>query len=426
MDCQISCSGDIAEVIIIGRLDSSWTEYLSDRLDEVIRTGVHEVRLDMSGVSYLSSKGIGLLVRYYRQMREIGGRLQVVADSEAIASVLELTGVAKMLRSEGQSAAAGTARPAVSSVTLELVSMTLQVFKGPSVAPGVVEKLELLGDPTKLTACGYGARDDQTWRAAPGGVALGLGALGPDFEACRDRYGEFLATSGVAVYRPSEGTGLPDFERAAGAFIPEVHVLYGLTFSMNAGARLVRFEAKGEALTRAARLSEIAEACLAQSQTRTVGMVLVGETDGLVGSALRRSPVEIPAASDPFAHPHARDWLSLTSEPEHARNTALVVGVATRTTGPALAPFVRPLSGSASPGLQGHFHTAVVPFRPLPRGTFEMAPTVQQLFDPGRVETVLHLLGDSRPIVGAGESTFTRGAFWFVSLDDERQEERSA
>jgi hypothetical protein len=145
-------------------------------------------------------------------------------------------------------------------------------------------------------------------------------------------------------------------------------------------------------------------------------MVLVGETDGLVGTALRRSPIDIPAATDPFAHPHARDWLSMTSEPEHARKTALLVGVATRAPDPALAPFVRPLSGSGPPGLQGHFHAAVVPYRPLPIGPFEMTSTVQKLFDPGRVETVLHLLGDSRPIVGAGESTFTRGAFWFVPL----------
>ena len=60
----------------------------------------------------------------------------------------------------------------------------------------------------------------------------------------------------------------------------------------------------------------------------------------------------------------------------------------------------------------------MVPYRALPRGPIEPAPTVQLLFEPGRVETVLHLLGDSRPIVGAGESTFTRGAFWVVPLGD--------
>jgi anti-sigma B factor antagonist len=414
MDCHISSANEIAEVVLIGRLDSSWSQYLSDRLDEVIRTGVREVRVDMSGVSYLSSNGIALLVRYHRQMRQIGGCFRIVADCEAVANVLNLTGVARMLRDQGPAAGAAAAGSDVSCLTLDLAPMTLQVFKGPG--NPAIERLEVTGDPTKITSGGYGAADDRTWRAAPGRVALGLGALGPGFEACRDRYGEFLIADGVAAYRPSDGSGQPDFEQSAGKFIPEVHVLYGITFSMSTAASLVRFEAKGDALTRSARLSELADACVAQSGVETVGMVLVGETDGLVGSALRRSPVEIAAGTDPFTQPHARDWLSMTSEPEHARHTALVVGVATRAPCAALAPFVRRLSGSDATGIQGHFHAAVVPYRPLPIGRFEMGTTVQRLFEPGRVETVLHLLGDTRPIVGSGESTFTRGAFWFVPL----------
>ena len=414
MECQIRSADEIAEVVLIGRLDASWTQYLTDRLDEVVRTGVREVRLDMSGVSYLSSNGIALLVLYHRQMRQIGGSFRIVADSEAIAHVLKLTGVARMLRDEGPSAGAA-AGSAASCEALDLTAMTLQVFKGSSAA-AAIESLELIGDPTKLASGGYGADDDRTWRATPGRVALGLGALGPDFAACRDRYGEFLAAAGVATYRPGDGSGKPDFEQVAGAFVPEVHVLYGITFAMNAAARLVRFEAKGESLNRSVCLSALAEACLAQAETPSVGMVLVAETDGLVGTALRRAPVEIPAGIDPFAHPDARRWLSMTSEPEHKGKTAIVVGVATRAASPALAPFVRRLSGSGPSGLQGHFHAVVVPYRPLPIGRFEMAATVQKLFDTGRVETVLHLLGDSRPILGAGESSFTRGAFWFVPL----------
>lgn len=418
MDCQISSTDDVAEVVLFGSLDSSWSPYLSDRLDEVVRTGVREVRLDMSGVSYLSSNGIALLIKYHRQMRQIGGSFRIVADSEAVGQVLRLTGVAKIFRDEGPMvpgrSVAGAAGPAASSVTLDRTGMTLQVFS-PSAA-AAIESLELIGDPAKLASRGYGAGDDRTWRAVPNGVALGLGALGPDFAACRDRYGEFLAAAGVAAYRPSAGPNLPDFEQAAGAFIPEVRVLYGMAFAMNATARLVRFETQGGPLHRSISLSKLAEAGLDLSETQAVGMVLIGETDGLVGAALRRSPVEVPAGTDPFAHPEARDWLSMTSEPEHARSTALVVGIATRAAGPVLAPFVRPVSLAGPADLQGHFHAAVVPFRPLPRGSFEVASTVQRLFDPGRVETVLHLLGDTRPILGAGESSFTRGAFWLVPL----------
>jgi hypothetical protein len=58
----------------------------------------------------------------------------------------------------------------------------------------------------------------------------------------------------------------------------------------------------------------------------------------------------------------------------------------------------------------------VVPYRPLAGGAVELMATVSHLFEPGRIETILHLLGDSRPILGAGESTFTRGAIWYVPL----------
>ena len=81
-----------------------------------------------------------------------------------------------------------------------------------------------------------------------------------------------------------------------------------------------------------------------------------------------------------------------------------------------LSPFVRPLSGASAPELQGHFHAVVVPYRPLPGGAVALTPTVTHLFEPGRIETILHLLSDSRAILGAGESLFTRGVIWYVPL----------
>jgi anti-anti-sigma factor len=418
MDCQISRSDDVALVVIVGSLDSSWTHYIVERFDEVVRSGARDVRVDMSGVSYLSSNGIALLLQYHRQMRRIGGRFRIVADSEAVGQVLKLTGVLNLLTDDDPPTDPAMRR-ARAGLTLEGDGMVLQIFKK-SQDPSS-ELLELIGDPARLRCRGYDEADDRPWRAVPGKVAIGLGALGPGFLACRGRFGEFLAAAGVSAYRPGDGSGRPDFEQATREFVPEVHVLYGMAFSVNEGATMVRFESKGEPGDPAAPLSKLAQAALSHggSKSSTVGVVLIGETAGLVGTALRRSPVDMPGGLDVFAHTHARDWLSLTSEPEFARSTALVVGVATGGSCPVLAPFVRPLTGEGPAELKGHFHAAVVPYRPLPRGSFELAPTVQLLFEPGRVETVLHLLGDSRPIVGAGESTFTRGVFWIVPLADQ-------
>jgi anti-anti-sigma factor len=412
MDCQIRRADDFAELVLVGSLDSSWSSYLSDRIDEVVRGGAREVRVDMAGVSYLSSNGIALLVRYHRQLQKIGGRIRIVADSEAISQVLRLTGVFQILGEDGP-VPAPEVGPAAKCDVIEREGMTLQIF--PRARGGEAECLELIGDPARLPGRGYDALDERTWMAVPGAVAFGLGALGPGFEACSGRFGEFLAVAGVAAYRPSAGPGRPDFEHAAGAFVPGVRVLYGLAFSAERAA-VARFEAKGEPGSASVPLSQIALACLDQAGGRVVGVVLAGEADGLVGAALLRSPVGLPAVHDPFAHPEVRDWLSFTPEPEHSRSTALVVGVATRDPGPALGPFVRPLLGGSASKLQGHFHAAVVPYRPLAGGAIELAATVSHLFEPGRIETILHLLGDSRPIVGAGESTFRRGVIWYVPL----------
>src|SRR4029077_7067851 len=151
----------------------------------------------------------------------------------------------------------------------------------PKASSGGAEDLELIGDAARLPGRGYDAQDEQIWMAVPGAVAFGLGALGPSFEACRGRFGEFLAVAGVAAYRPSAGPGRPDFEQAAGSFVPQVRLLYGLAFPVER-ASVMRFEAKGEPGVASVPLSQIAEACLSQAGSGVVGVVLAGETDGLV------------------------------------------------------------------------------------------------------------------------------------------------
>jgi hypothetical protein len=62
-----------------------------------------------------------------------------------------------------------------------------------------------------------------------------------------------------------------------------------------------------------------------------------------------------------------------------------------------------------------------VPYSPLAGGAIDLDATVAHLIEPGRIDSILHLLGDPRPIVGAGESKFTRGVIWFVPLNVDRE-----
>jgi len=150
--------------------------------------------------------------------------------------------------------------------------------------------------------------------------------------------------------------------------------------------------------------------------TEQVGLVIVAESAGLIGTALRRPPTTDAANNAPFEFPQIREWLSFTAEPAYTRSLALVAGVATRTDAGALAPMLRPLSRSGP--LAGHFHAASFSYRPLQKGEIELKKTIKSLFETQTLQGLLHLLSDDRAIAGAGQSEFVRGACWLAPLDE--------
>ena len=85
-----------------------------------------------------------------------------------------------------------------------------------------------------------------------------------------------------------------------------------------------------------------------------------------------------------------------------------------RAGGPLPSAQLRPLDHDS--GLEGHFHAAAFAFRPFKKGRLQLPETVKSLFEDQPVQGVLHLLNDDRPVVGIGQSEFTRGACWFGAI----------
>ena len=181
-------------------------------------------------------------LRYHRQLRAIGGRFRIVADSDAVSHVLRLTRVSDILRDDGPSPDRG-ASPAARCEAVEREGMALQVF--PKTSGGSVEPLELIGDPSRLAGCGYDAPDERIWSAVPEAVALGLGAQALILKRAGGGSGSSWRSRASRPTGQAAGPGRPDFEHAAGEFVPKVRILYGLAFPVERAA-VVRFEAKGE------------------------------------------------------------------------------------------------------------------------------------------------------------------------------------
>src|SRR5205809_8038809 len=90
-------ASESAELKIRGGLDGYWADHLAAELDKLVRAGTHRLWLDLAEVTYLSSLGIGLLVRFHKQLKALGGSLKVVNPSEAVKEVLEVAHLVALL-----------------------------------------------------------------------------------------------------------------------------------------------------------------------------------------------------------------------------------------------------------------------------------------------------------------------------------------
>jgi anti-sigma B factor antagonist len=103
MEIKKQQTGDYGEMKLQGRLDGYWSDHLARNLEEMVRDGVHHIRLDLSAVDYISSLGIGVLMRSHKELGAIGGSLKVFNPSEPVREVITLSGLAAILLSRGTS-----------------------------------------------------------------------------------------------------------------------------------------------------------------------------------------------------------------------------------------------------------------------------------------------------------------------------------
>jgi anti-anti-sigma factor len=397
--------GEDLELVVEGRLDGYWSQHLATAVDEALREGTHHLRLNLSGVSYISSAGIRVLLSAHLQFAAIEGSMRVVEPSAAVRQVLELAGLAALLAGEGlpqaETPAPSEGRP--------IPGTGFEVYAG--AGEGGLD-CEVLGFPELLDGAAFTAKHCHSLSVGEDAMALGIGAFGDGFNACQDRFGEFVGVAGGVACQPTDGTNFPDYVMASGTLVPRVTALYALRCQGEFG-RLLRFESK--AAHGPLPLSKIVETCLDAAGVEAAGIVMLAESAGLLGASLKRSPAR-PAegGGSVFAVPEIRQWLSFSPQRTHARTVALVAGLAARKRTLALRSLLRPL-GNGSQAF-AHLHAAAFGYRPMQKGRIELKTAVRSLFDGGGLQGVLHLLADDREIAGGGESEFLRGACWVAPL----------
>ena len=415
-----------------GRLDANWSEHVGQAIETAIRSGQHHIDLDFGKIHYVSSAGLRILIKYFKQLKSARGSLRIVRPTADALEILNLSGMSSLLVHHPSTTPAPPTSPAAASATAHASATAPAPAPAPATAPprewqheGVAMAayeldpqarltLELLGHPENFGQGSLQAAESTVVRCASDVIAVGLGAFGRHADDTRTRFGESLAVAGTALSMPTDGSSLPDYQVTEASLVPELSLLYGLV-ARGAFRHLLRFEAAASPRGTLG-LSSLLNAALETTATGAAGFVILAESAGLVGATLRQSPALADGRS-PWEFPAIRDWLSFTTERTDERAVILITGFAVRTPSPATASFLRPL-GSTAAALLAHCHAAVFPYRPLPKGRLDLMESVTSLLGTDSAQTVLHLMSDDRPFEGLGETDLMRGACWVGPLDD--------
>lgn len=83
----------VARLSVVGELDLSTAGRLSTTAQASLENGVTRMTLDLAGVSFIDSTGLGALVEIKNAAEERGAELVLQTPSDRVLEVLRLTGM---------------------------------------------------------------------------------------------------------------------------------------------------------------------------------------------------------------------------------------------------------------------------------------------------------------------------------------------
>jgi len=83
--------GDVLILAADGGINAANSAQFVDDLEKVVRAGVTKLIVDCAKIRYISSSGLGTLIRLHKRMCEGGGDVRLAAVDSAIVRMLEIT-----------------------------------------------------------------------------------------------------------------------------------------------------------------------------------------------------------------------------------------------------------------------------------------------------------------------------------------------
>ena len=96
LDIQKNTTGQLCELTLMGEIDVYTAPTLKQELVAIIESGCVNVIVELGGVAFIDSSGLGVLVSALRRARERDGSVRIVCDRDGVLKIFRITGLDKV------------------------------------------------------------------------------------------------------------------------------------------------------------------------------------------------------------------------------------------------------------------------------------------------------------------------------------------
>ena len=93
-------------IVLAGEVDIYTAPRFKESMLEVLDAGVNKLVIDLSGVTFIDSTALGVLIGGLRRLRDSGGEMALVVTTSPVERVLTITGLDKVFTIRDTRAAA--------------------------------------------------------------------------------------------------------------------------------------------------------------------------------------------------------------------------------------------------------------------------------------------------------------------------------
>jgi anti-sigma B factor antagonist len=98
MEITTKTINDVEIVFLNGRLDAYNSNLVEKKLDELIDSGKIKMVADLSGVEYISSSGLRVMLSSLKKLDKLGGTLKLSSLQPYVMEVFEIAGFTQLFQ----------------------------------------------------------------------------------------------------------------------------------------------------------------------------------------------------------------------------------------------------------------------------------------------------------------------------------------